>query len=75
MGALTADPIALPVSCPSALAHIDIASHSPCHFNFSNQAIGIETVGSISWCDYTHPKFGSSANLNIHLYCLMLDGV
>jgi len=42
----------VPVSCPSALAHIDIASHTPCHLNFSDQGGRIETIRSTDRCDY-----------------------
>jgi ribosomal protein S27E len=49
--------LSLPISCPSAFAHIDIASHSPCHLNFSDQIGRIETIRSTDRCDTAYSTF------------------
>ena len=75
MGAVVADSAAHSVRRPAAAARAAIAGDPPGHCQLSNQAGGTETSPAATGAVTLIQRFGSAANLNIHLHCLVLDGV
>ena len=75
MGALVSDPPAHPVRRPSRTALTAVADHSPRYCQIPDQTIGTKRSLAHSGAVTLIQRFGSAANLNIYLHCLVLDGV
>ena len=75
MGALVADPAAPFVRRSAAAARAAVAGDPPRHCQLSGQASGAIRNRADTGAVTLIQRFGSAANLNIHLHCLVLDGV
>ena len=80
MGAFIADSASLSLRCLSASALTSIADHSVRHFQcaistFLTKQPGFKRRDAQTGAIILIQRFGSAANLNIHLHCLILDGV
>ena len=70
------DSAASSIRGPSASALAGIAGHFARHFHFSDQTeAGFKRRDAQTGAITLIQRFGSAANLNIHLHCLVLDGV
>ncbi len=75
MGAVAADPAAPAAGRAAVAGDAGAAGRAPCLTRWLLDQAGLKAGQADSGAVTLTQRFGSAANLNIHLHCLVLDGV
>ena len=75
MGALTADSVALPVTAHPRLLTLVLQDIHRAIATFLIKQAGLKRSEAQTGAITLIQRFGSAANLNIHMHCLVLDSV